>query len=990
MAALLRLGTPVLCLSARLTPVAIAHLLKVTKASTVLVNGQVARISKEANVLLSEDSECQGSLPSFLEALGYDDLLDPSQELLDRPVPAPYVYRVRHELGAVIMHSSGTTGLPKPISHAPSYLLVYAGCHRLPEKEEQFDFNVSTLPLYHGFGLLAPSLSLSVGMPFVLPPASIIPTAKSTLSALRSVNARSMLSVPSIVEDILKSPDAGAVDTLKGLDFIAIGGAPMKEAVGQTLVSNGVKLLNHWGATEIGAIAPILYPPTDYDFHYLIPREDIGLEFELVDAAARSYRLIGHPQGWSGPFYVQDQLEMHPTDPKQLRILGRTDDLLVLVTGEKVRPTNLERAVAEHPWAKDVLAFGEGYPALGLLVEIAQRFETEFDNTSSEEVLRGFYSFLDKGNSLTDAHGKVTPNMIVFTKESVKPLLRTDKGSLARKANYNLFKDEFTKCFTASEKTEADPLPSPTADNGLALRKAVRTMVINATHIDDFLPTADADSTDFFEIGMDSLQATRLRRAIQNSLAATPSVASSSLALDFVFENSSVDKLVRAISTVMAGKFKPVDVTLTKEQRRVAAMNDMVSRYTEELASYEHLAAEARELPPTTESEGKVVLLTGSTGSLGCQLLHQLSNDDSVAKVICVNRPRDGGSEAARAYQLASMARRGVAVDSVKWDKVVAMESRISQPKLGLTPEQYEEVLAVDHIIHNAWPVDFNRSLSSLEPHIQALCNLVKLCLEGSAQTAHAQPKRILFASSIAVVGHYPDLDPEGPVFVPEEPVPAEATDKFGYPEAKWVCEELVARVNELYGTQTYEGAPLIRGTNVRIGQMTGPEGSGAWNQTEHFPIIVQASQMISALPIVSGSLSWMPVNRSASVIRELLFSKQFQEYYHMENPSRQSWSGLLHNLSHVLGTRDAPLPLIPFEEWLEKVRTFSNDQNENRALKVMNFLTHDFIRMASGTVVLGTSRAKDDSPTMVRSTSIDRQHLEEYCAYWKRVNLLK
>lgn len=56
-----------------------------------------------------------------------------------------------------------------------------------------------------------------------------------------------MLSVPSILEDILTSLDNDAMSTLKTLNFTAIGGAPMKELVAEQLVSEGVKLLNHWG-----------------------------------------------------------------------------------------------------------------------------------------------------------------------------------------------------------------------------------------------------------------------------------------------------------------------------------------------------------------------------------------------------------------------------------------------------------------------------------------------------------------------------------------------------------------------------------------------------------------------------------------------------------------------------------------------------------------------------------------------------------------------
>jgi acyl-CoA synthetase (AMP-forming)/AMP-acid ligase II len=166
MAALLRLGTPVstektiiaiaklsfetqvLCLSARLTSIAIAHLLKATSASTVLVNSQVSRLSKETSELITESSS--DKKPSFIEALGCEDFLDNEHPAhVGLQVPPAYVHKERHELGAVIMHSSGTTGLPKPIYHSPSYFLVYAACHRMPEQNEPFGYNVSTVPLYH-------------------------------------------------------------------------------------------------------------------------------------------------------------------------------------------------------------------------------------------------------------------------------------------------------------------------------------------------------------------------------------------------------------------------------------------------------------------------------------------------------------------------------------------------------------------------------------------------------------------------------------------------------------------------------------------------------------------------------------------------------------------------------------------------------------------------------------------------------------------------
>ena len=52
--------------------------------------------------------------------------------------------------------------------------------------------------------------------------------------------------------------------------------------------------------------------------------------------------------------------------------------------------------------------------------------------------------------------------------------------------------------------------------------------------------------------------------------------------------------------------------------------------------------------------------------------------------------------------------------------------------------------------------------------------------------------------------------------------------------------------------------------------------------------------------------------------------------------------------------------------------------------------LENDFVRMSGGGVILRTAETKLDSPTLVKSTSIDRRHLEEYVAYWRRIGAMQ
>ncbi|KAG6884831.1 putative NRPS-like protein biosynthetic cluster [Termitomyces sp. T159_Od127] len=992
MTALLRIGTPVLLLSARLTPVAIAHLLKETSPSCVLISSHVAKSSKEALSLLQSESSLP--VPTFVHALKYDDLLTPDHERKDITIPSVYTAWKRDDLDAIIMHSSGTTGLPKPIFHGQIYPLMFATCHRLPEQQEPFDYVVSTLPLYHGFGFLAPNLSLSIGMPFILPPASIIPTGKTTLQAIERSGARFLFTVPSILEEMIGLSGGMGLKALKGLDIVATGGAPIKESFGVEISAAGVKLLNHWGCTELGPITPIERVGSGYDWHYVKPRTDTGITIIPLDDGSQSFRLVCSPPGWSKPYEVQDLLIGNPNDNTQYRIMGRADDLLVLSTGEKIRPTNLEQRVREHPAVKDVLAFGAGQVCLGLLVELSAQSFNSADVNQQEmrlAVLTSIQPYLERGNSFTDKHGKVSNEMVVLTRETTKPFIRTDKGTLARKAILTAFDKEIKLCYERVDMQSAHPFPS-LHDGGRALLKHIRGLVHGIAGNEDI-----TDTMDLFEAGMDSLQASQLRRAILNGLRITPDLPTSiqDIEPDFCFDNSSIDKLHLAVTRLMTGVAHAPGAGTTREERRVRAMEDMFEKYFDVLRGFESLAAQvcasrARRRPAAGNK--KVVVLTGSTGSLGCFLLACLAGDPDVSRVICLNRMHTASP---RQRQMDMMAKRGAYMSARAWDKVVIHAADLGRQDFGLGEDHFNELLNATHIIHNAWPVNFNRSLSSFEPHIHGLTNLIRLALLSSGRrTVGSAPTRILFASSIAVVGRFPSLHAQGPFEVPETFLGAAYSAEFGYPEAKWVCERLLLGAAELYGVAAAGAGlnePLLQGCSVRIGQMTGPEGSGAWNESEHFPIIVRASQQLGALPALQGSLSWLPVNRAGSILTELLFSRGFKPFYHVENPSRQSWEGIMLSLSGILGERHgAPLPLIPLAKWLARVRALGDDPKRNAAFKIMAFLERDFETMASGSVVLRTATARVDSVSMVRCTALDRRHVEEYVAYWRRVGAME
>ena len=648
------------------------------------------------------------------------------------------------------------------------------------------------------------------------------------------------MTVPSILEEVIH--DAVGVQTLVQLDFVAFGGGNMKPAVGHVLASAGVKLLNHFGTTESGPLAPIFIPGADYEWQYFRLRQDIKLRIEpnsTSNGSGQHFKLTTYPPGWDKPFEIQDQFVTSPRNPMvDFNAVGRMDNVIVLATGEKVQPMIIETMLSEHPLVSAAVAFGDGRFQLGVIVQPSHTASSD----SIDEFKMSIWPTVLEANELMDAHARIASKDAIIVVPYTVTLPRSDKGSLLRRELYSMFNGEIEQVYQRLESSSPPQKGQFVLDRNRDIAQQLKDLIQNRL-LKWNVPIQDwTISNDLFELGMDSLQAIELRRLL------LPSVEfADSIPRDFVYRHPSVLELAEAIEAVdrKQGLAQPVDV-------RQKIVDDFVEQYSLRIQQPNSTPYQLKTQKQGQE-ENFVILLTGSTGSLGCHLVAHLANLPIVKEVVCLIRPAAGRDQDPHTRQDEALRDKLLLLSPEIRQKVTTIQATLSLPHLGLGSETYNSLLPrVTHVVHNAWPMDFKRRLSSFQSQFQAVQNLLRLALDasdydGSARCMGSRYRvKFVFISSIAVVGEYSSAS-EGFSTIPETCISEVMyTNRIGYAEAKLVCERIVESARDNFPRNLEAGS-------IRMGQISGSVESGFWNTDEHIAALLKSSVANNALPVLEG-----------------------------------------------------------------------------------------------------------------------------------------
>ncbi|KAJ7625825.1 male sterility protein-domain-containing protein [Roridomyces roridus] len=339
-------------------------------------------------------------------------------------------------------------------------------------------------------------------------------------------------------------------------------------------------------------------------------------------------------------------------------------------------------------------------------------------------------------------------------------------------------------------------------------------------------------------------------------------------------------------------------------QEHKEAIEAMISKYSA------GLEAPIQRATTTSSSADCVVLLTGTTGALGSHLLAMLLSSASVRRVYALNRE---GSKPLAERQADAFIDRGLDTRLLDSEKLVFLVGDTTQNDLSVPVEvraQLSNNLSV--VIHNAWDMNWNKKLSSFEPHIKGTRNLIDLARSSS----NASSIRFFFTSSVTSAQGWDRS--RGPL--PEE-LQLDASVAVGifggYGEGKYVAERILA-------------VSGLNATLFRIGQISGSESSGAWAPTDWIPIVVKSSIELGAFPSDPSRLcDWLsPEAVSSTIVDAALSAKHPPFVVNLVHPRPVPWDLLMGSIAAM-----AQLPM--------RLNTLLLEQTQPLpVLKLLNFLT--------------------------------------------------
>lgn len=831
---------------------------------------------------------------------------------------------------AVIIHSSGSTGLPKPI------YLTHRSCIAT------FALNLDrkalmTQPLFHSFGFYETFRSIYSGKPMYYVNYNYPITKQNLLVTIEQVTPDLLFCVPYVLK-LLADSDQG-LKTLADIDLIMYGGSACPDDLGDKLVKHGVNVCANYGATETGRVMTSVRPPGDdaWDYLRILPQvQQYVLMDEIAPSIFECVALDGlkskstiNSDDPPNSFRTRDLFAKHPTKPNHWKYVSRLDDRLTLVNGEKVLPIPIEGRIRQEALVQEAIVFGDRKTVPGILV-IKADAAADLDD---EGYLQHIWPAVEDANSRAESFSRIPRDLVVVLPSGTE-YAATDKSTFIRAQVYEQFKQQIQDAYEKFENDTGGSVALPLPELEAYLFRRFR---------EELGVELESPESDFFASSIDSLQCLRMWSLIKKEI--DLGGKQTEVGQNLLYETGNIAALARYLHGLRTGETEDV-------QGHEQIMNDLITKHS-------------AFAPATRPAHAKhVVALTGVTGGLGAHLLAQLVENPQVSEVWALVRA--SSDLAALERTLKSLSARGLSVTQKQLQKVVAVPSDLSKPDFGLGTDRLDDLRSkLTLVIHSAWAVNFNISVQSFEKeHIAAVKNFINLC----QTTSHGEKARFFFCSSVssAAATPRPGTVPEGPV------ADISHVQSTGYARSKYVAEHIVLNAAK----QANADARVLR-----IGQLVGDSRVGQWNTTEGIPLMIQTAVTLGTLPALDEEMSWLPVDHAARIILDccdvtinssasdtpgVVQSSPSDLVYHVLNPTRFHWT---RDMLPALAAAGFKFETLPTNQWMDRLRNSDRDATKNPPIKLLEWFESKYGHGAStkneGLLVYQTEETSAKSESM-------------------------
>jgi thioester reductase-like protein len=294
---------------------------------------------------------------------------------------------------------------------------------------------------------------------------------------------------------------------------------------------------------------------------------------------------------------------------------------------------------------------------------------------------------------------------------------------------------------------------------------------------------------------------------------------------------------------------------------------------------------------PSSISNPQNIFLTGGTGYLGAFVVKELL-EKTQANIHCLVRATnivEGKSKLQKNLQQYAL-----------WDefydsRIIPVIGDLSQPFLGITAEQYQNLAAmIDTIYHSGAQLNYVYPYSALKTaNVLGTQEVLRLACQIKVKPVHYVSSVAVFESTAyagKLVKEQDDFDHWQGIFL-------------GYSQTKWVAEKLVKIAGD-------RGLPI---TIYRPPLISGDSQTGIGNTHDFINLMIKGCLQMGSFPDVDYMLDMSPVDYVSKAIAYLsLQDKSIGKAFHLQHPQPVA----LQTLVEWIRSFGFSIQMIPYEQW--------------------------------------------------------------------------